>query len=65
MSDRLDVNAATADPLDAVPRFVGHGYKIVGYRGEPEQFAALRQLDKTPGLSGKVDNAARECLSVD
>ena len=65
MPDRLDLNAATADQLDAVPGLAGHGYEIVRYRGERGRFTALRQLEEVPGLSGKVDDAARDRLSVD
>ncbi len=65
MSDRLDVNAAIADPLEAVPGLAGHGFEMVRYRGERGRFTALRQLDEVPGLSRKVNDAARECLRVD
>ena len=64
MPDRLDVNSATAEQLDAVPGLTGHGYEIVRYRGERGRFTELRQLDEVPGLSGKVDDAARDRLSV-
>ena len=54
MSGMLDLNAASADALDAVPGLKGHGYEIVRYRGERGRFDALRQLDEVPGLAGKT-----------
>ena len=65
MTDRLDINIATAEQFDAVPGLAGHGYEIVRYRGERGRFTALRELDEVPGLSGKVDDAARDRLSVE
>lgn len=58
-----DVNAATADELDAIPALKGHGPEIVRYREERGRFTALRQLDEVPGLTGKWDAAEGE-LSV-
>ncbi len=55
MSGRVDVNAASAAELDAVPALKGHGYEIVRYREERGGFTALRQLDEVPGLVGKTD----------
>ncbi|MBF6541376.1 hypothetical protein IU418_29775, partial [Nocardia farcinica] len=46
------------------PGLAGHGYEIVRYRGERGRFTDLRQLDEVPGLSGKVDDAARARLGV-
>lgn len=51
----LDLNAATADELDAIPILAGHGFEIVRYRGERGAFTELRQLEEVPGLAGKVD----------
>ena len=53
----IDLNAATADELDAVPQLKGHGFEIVRYRGERGRFDDLRQLDEVPGLAGKWDGA--------
>lgn len=50
----ININSATADELDAVPCLRGHGFEIVRYREERGRFSALRQLDKVPGLAGKV-----------
>jgi competence protein ComEA len=50
----IDVNAATADEIDAIPALKGHGYEIVRYRKERGGFSELRQLDEVPGLSGKA-----------
>lgn len=55
-----DVNAATADELDAIPALKGHGFEIVRYREERGRFTALRQLDEVPGLAGKWDAAEPE-----
>lgn len=52
---KIDVNAASADELDAIPSLAGHGFEIVRYRQERGRFTELRQLDEVPGLSGKVD----------
>lgn len=60
----LNLNSATADQLDAIPGLAGHGPEIVRYREERGRFTALRQLDEVPGLSGKVDDAARAALTV-
>ncbi|MDV3459215.1 helix-hairpin-helix domain-containing protein [Sphingomonas sp. HF-S4] len=50
-----NINAASADELDAVPALQGHGFEIVRYREERGQFTDLRQLDEVPGMAGKVD----------
>ena len=55
MNDPIDLNAASAADLDAVPALQGHGYEIVRYRDERGGFTALRQLDEVPGLTGKAD----------
>lgn len=55
MSDVLDLNAASAEELDAVPGLKGHGFEIVRYREERGRFTDLRQLEEVPGLAGKVD----------
>ena len=52
--DRIDINAATADEIDAIPGLQGHGFEIVRYREERGRFDALRQLEEVPGLAGKV-----------
>ena len=53
----IDLNAASAEELDAVPQLRGHGFEIVRYRDERGRFDALRQLDEVPGLAGKWDGA--------
>jgi DNA uptake protein ComE-like DNA-binding protein len=55
----LDLNAATAEQLDAIPLLRGHGFEIVRYREERGGFTDLRQLDEVPGLTGKTDGASR------
>lgn len=54
----INVNAATAEELDAVPGLRGHGFEIVRYRGERGRFTDLRQLEEVPGLAGKVDGSS-------
>ncbi|ATI78703.1 ComEA family DNA-binding protein [Sphingobium yanoikuyae] len=61
---KLDINAATAEQIDAVPALAGHAFEIVRYREERGRFDALRQLDEVPGLAGKLDDADRELLTV-
>ncbi|WP_375402508.1 ComEA family DNA-binding protein [uncultured Sphingomonas sp.] len=53
----IDLNAATAAELDAIPELKGHGFEIVRYREERGRFTDLRQLDEVPGLTGKSDRA--------
>lgn len=51
----LDLNIATADELNDVPRLKGHGFEIVRYREERGRFETLRQLNEVPGMTGKAD----------
>lgn len=60
----LNINTATVDEIDAVPSLAGHGPEIVRFRDDRRGFTDLRQLDEVPGLSGKVDAAARAALTV-
>ena len=60
----LNVNAASADELDAEPALRGHGPEIARYRAERGGFTELRQLDEVPGLAGKLDDEARARLSL-
>jgi len=60
----LDINTASQDDLDGIDGLRGHGFEIVRYREERGRFTSLRQLDEVPGLSGKVDSATRERLTV-
>ena len=53
----IDINAASAEELDAVAGLEGHGFEIVRYRDERGRFTDLRQLDEVPGLAGKADGA--------
>ena len=64
MSDKLDVNTADKDALDAVEGLRGHGHEIVRYREERGGFTSLRELDEVPGLTGKVDAETLERLRV-
>jgi competence protein ComEA len=50
----IDINAASADEIDAVPQLKGHGFEIVRYREDRGRFEAVRQLEQVPGLAGKV-----------
>jgi competence protein ComEA len=63
MTDKIDVNDATAEQLDGVPGLEGHGFEIVRYREERGRFTDLRQLDEVPGLTGKAD-ASRSLLTI-
>ncbi len=60
----LNINIADQDALDGIEGLQGHGPEIVRYREERGRFTDLRQLDEVPGLSGKVDDATREKLTV-
>jgi len=62
--DKLDINAADQDALDAVEGLKGHGHEIVRYREERGGFTSLRELDEVPGLSGKVGEATLARLRV-
>ena len=50
----IDINAASAEEIDAVDQLSGHGLEIVRYRGERGRFDELPQLEEVPGLAGKV-----------
>ena len=52
---QINVNTATADELDAIPRLKGHGFEIVRYREDRGAFTALRQLEEVPGMTGNAD----------
>lgn len=62
--EALDINAATADELDAVGVLRGHGPEIVRYREERGRFTDTRQLDEVPGLAGVLTDAERSLLTV-
>jgi len=62
--DKLDINAADQDALDAIDGLRGHGHEIVRYREERGGFTSLRELDEVPGLTGKVDEETRARLRV-
>ena len=61
---RLNVNEAAQEDLDAIEGLRGHGFEIVRYREERGRFDSLRQLDEVPGLSGKIDEATLARLAV-
>jgi competence protein ComEA len=63
--DRLDINRADKDALDAIEGLKGHGHEIVRYREERGGFTSLRELDEVPGLTGKVDEETLARLTVD
>jgi DNA uptake protein ComE-like DNA-binding protein len=64
VTDRLDINRADRDALDAVKGLKGHGHEIVRYRDERGGFTSLRELDEVPGLTGKIDDETLERLRV-
>lgn len=61
---KVNVNEASQEELDAVPGLRGHGFEIVRYRQDRGRYDDLRQLDEVPGLSGKVDDATASSLTV-
>jgi competence protein ComEA len=64
VTDKLDLNAASQEELDAIDGLAGHGPEIVRYRDERGGFSSVRQLDEVPGLTGKVDEATKARLRV-
>lgn len=54
MTDRLDLNTADQDALDAFDELKGHGPEIIRYREERGGFSEVEQLNEVPGLTGKV-----------
>ncbi len=62
--EMVNINTATADELDGVEGLKGHGFEIARYREERGAFTELRQLDEVPGMTGVVDEALRERLTV-
>lgn len=63
-TDKLDINNASAEEIDAIPALAGHGFEIVRYREERGRFDSLRQLDEVPGMAGKLQDADRARLTV-
>lgn len=64
MADKIDLNAATKEQLDAIEGLGGHGHEIVRYREERGGFTSLRELDEVPGLTGKVGETTLSRLQV-
>ena len=64
MDDRIDINSAAQEAIDAIDELQGHGHEIVRYRNERGGFSDLRQLDEVPGLTGKVTDTARAKLKL-
>jgi competence protein ComEA len=62
--DKVDLNAADQEALDAIAGLKGHGHEIVRYREERGGFTSLRELDEVPGLTGKVDEETKAQLTV-
>jgi competence protein ComEA len=60
----IDVNRASREELDSVEGLRGSGHEIVRYRGERGGFTSLRELNEVPGLTGKIDDAILERLSI-
>ena len=48
MTDRIDLNSADQDQLDALEALKGHGFEIVRFREERGGFTEVRQLDEVP-----------------
>jgi competence protein ComEA len=64
MTDRLDLNGADKDALDAIEGLEGHGFEIVRYREERGGFTKVEQLEEVPGLTGKLGPDTYARLSV-
>ncbi len=64
MDERLDLNSAEKDALDAIEDLRGHGHEIVRYREERGGFTSVNQLEEVPGLTGKLTDAARGRLRI-
>ena len=64
MDERLDLNSADKDALDAIEDLMGHGHEIVRYREERGGFTSVDQLEEVPGLTGKLTDAARDRLRI-
>jgi DNA uptake protein ComE-like DNA-binding protein len=64
MTDKIDLNSADQDQLDAIDALKGHGYEIVRFRDERGGFTEVRQLDEVPGLTGKLNEDTYSLLSV-
>lgn len=64
MADKLNLNSADQDALDAVEELKGHGPEIVRYREERGGFTSVNQLDEVPGLTGKVSPETFAGLTV-
>ncbi len=63
---RIDLNASTAEDLDALPG-VGPALaeRIVEYRRERGAFKFLEELRKVPGMSKALAASLKECLYID
>ena len=64
MDERLDLNTADKEALDAIEDLKGHGHEIVRYREERGGFTSVDQLEEVPGLTGKLTDAARGRLRI-
>ena len=64
MAEKLDLNSADQNALDAIDELRGHGPEIVRYREERGGFTSVEQLDEVPGLTGKVSSKTYDALSV-
>ena len=62
--EKLDINTADQDALDAIEGLKGHGHEIVRYRDERGGFKSLRDLNEVPGLTGKLDEETLTRLRV-
>ena len=64
MAEKLNLNSADQEALDALDELRGHGHEIVRYREERGGFTEVRQLDEVPGLTGKISAKTYDALSV-
>jgi len=64
MAEKVDLNSADQEALDAIDELKGHAHEIVRYREERGGFTSVEQLDEVPGLTGKVSRSTFARLSV-
>ena len=64
MAQKLDLNEADQEALDALDALKGHGPEIVRYREDRGGFTSVRQLEEVPGLTGKLGPETFALLSV-
>jgi len=64
MAERIDLNSADQEELDAVDGLKGHGHEIVRYREERGGYTSVGQLEEVPGFTGKLTPEIEAKLKV-